>query len=342
MIRRSLFATVLTVACTGLFAAAADPATATAPATTPAAAPDSVKLYLMDGSVLAGRLGTPQIDIQTKYGVLKVPLNDIRTFTPGLASHSDFNEKLQGMINDLGADGFAEREKATEALRKLGPDIRNELNEALKTAETEKQARLTKLIEEIDQGKSSLPDDDSSETWMHNDMVVTPDFTISGQILTKSFMITSNYGPLTVKLADIKTVRKEGAVSEDLKKSITVSGTLISQRTFENSNLKVNKGDIVTVVATGSLSMPPWGGGAVSGPDGGNFGVMQPGNMPGGSLIAKVGQSGPLFKVGAKNKFVVDRAGVLMFGIAMPPEYSSNYQFPGQYDVKITVTRKAP
>src|ERR1035441_2716882 len=101
MIRPSLFATVLTVACLGLSALAADPATSTAPATTPAAPPDGVKLYLMDGSVLAGRLGTQQIEIQTKYGVLKVPLNDIRTFTPGLASHSDFNEKLQVLINDL-------------------------------------------------------------------------------------------------------------------------------------------------------------------------------------------------------------------------------------------------
>jgi hypothetical protein len=340
MIRRVLLGTVLALSCMGMWAATAG-AQEKAGTTAPSAASDGgIKLFLMDGSILAGKLGTQQIDVQTKYGTLKVPLADIRSFTPGLASHSEFNAKLQALIGDLGADGFAEREKATDTLRKMGPDIRNELAEALKTAETEKQARLTKLIEEIDQNKGG-DDDSPGDAWMKNDIVVTNDFTISGQILTKSFDVSSNYGTLSVKLGDVKSVRREGTVPDETRRTFAVAGTLIQQRSFENTNIRVNKGDIVVVSASGTISLQQFaGGGASSGPDGTpNYGAMQPGNLPTGSLIAKFNQNGPLFKVGSKGRFVADRAGVLMFGIAMQNEYA-NYQFPGEYSVKVTVIRK--
>jgi hypothetical protein len=326
MIRRLFLGTALTLACASAVVTSVPSFGQEKAGGAGATAADNLKLYLMDGSVLAGKIGAQAIDVQTKYGTLKIPLSDVRSFTPGLASHTEFNEKLQQYITDLGADGFAEREKATEALRKMGPEIRPELEKALKTAETEKQARLTKLIEEIDQNKQGAGDDDAGgDTWMRNDTIVTPEFTVSGQILTKTFDVTSNYGALTVKLGDIKAVKREG------------------QRNYENSNIRLSKGDVVQITATGSIVMQPWGSNSVSGPDGGNnYGMMQPGNFPGGALIARINQNGPLFKVGSKYSFTADRPGVLMFGIAMQNDYSgSGYQFPGEYTVKIRVIKKA-
>ena len=349
MIRRWSLIRVLSLACMAAVVSASwgdDKGAATAPATAPAPAaekaPDTIKLFLMDGSMLAGKLGTSEIEVKTKYGVLKVPLSDIRSFTPGLASHTEFNERLQQLISDLGADGFAEREKATETLRKMGPEIRGELDKALKTAETEKQARLTKLIEEIDQAKQGMGDEDASgETWQRNDSIVTPDFTIAGQIMTREFAVNSNYGALNVKLGDIKAVRRESTAPEELRRNVTVAGALIPQHGFENTGIRVAKGDVVQLTATGSIMMQPWGNQS-SGPDGGaNFGQMQPGNFPGGALIAKLNQNGPLFKVGSKHTFTADRAGILMFGVAMPGEYQG-YQFPGEYSVKVKVVKKAP
>jgi hypothetical protein len=308
-----------------------------------AAAPaaDPVKLTLMDGSVLAGNLGTDAIEVQTKYGLLKIPLSDIKSFTPGLVSHNDYSEKLTGLIGDLGADGFAEREKATEALRKMGPKIRTELERALKGAAAEQQARLTKLIEEIDQMKAGGGEEEEGGNLQRLDTIVTDDFTVAGTITTKSFSVNSKYGPLTVKLGDIDNVKREGTAPDEVRKNVTVAGGLISQRAFENTGIRVSKGDVVTVTATGSIVMQPWGGNMTSGPDGGNnYGMMQPGNFPGGCLIAKINANGPLFKVGSKNTFTVDRAGIIMFGIAMQNDYNG-YQFPGEYQLKVKVVKKA-
>ena len=68
------------------------------------------------------------------------------------------------------------------------------------------------------------------------------------------------------------------------------------------------------------------------------FGNVQPGNILGGALIAKIGSSNP-FKVGSKHTFTVDKPGVLQFSIAIPGDYT-NYQFPGEYQVKIRIVRK--
>src|SRR5262249_10174376 len=117
----------------------------------------------------------------------------------------------------------------------------------------------------------------------------------------------------------------------------TVAGTLINTHGYQ-TGLRINKGDQIFVTASGSINMTPWGD-TSSDPEGSqNFGTMQPGNIPGGALIARVGTNAP-FKIGDKHNFTADRTGILDFGIAMQGNYSGN-QFPGEYQVKIRVVRK--
>jgi hypothetical protein len=300
--------------------------------------PAPLRFFLMDGSQVSGKLSVADLTVETAFGTLKVPIDSIKSFSPGLSSHPEFQKKLSDLVSDLGADGFAEREKAQQALLKMGAEIEPELKRQLRTAEAERQTRLQKILEEFDSQRDDSDPEASAQDWMPEDAIVTNSFTIVGRITTPGFSVTSQYGTLQLKLADVRRAQRESAEPEEIKKTVSVSGTLIASRSFETA-LKVNRGDQVTITATGTINMTPWGGNMSSGPDGGgNFGNMQPGNIPGGALIAKVGSAIP-FKVGSKHTFTVEKAGVLQFGIAIPGEYT-NYQFPGEYQVKVRVVRK--
>jgi hypothetical protein len=169
--------------------------------------------------------------------------------------------------------------------------------------------------------------------------VVTPGFTIVGRITTASFAVNSNYGTLQVKLSDVRMARRDAAEPEEIRKTFAVSGSVMSSHTFTAPGIRLNRGDQVTISATGSITMTPWGNNAQSGPDGArNYGTMQPGNIPTGTLIGRVA-AGEVFKVGSKYTFTATKPGPIDFSIAIPGDYPGN-SFPGEYEVKIRILRK--
>src|SRR5262249_47471398 len=134
---RGIFAGLVILA-SGLLMGQTKPAGDAIAPTSPRALGD-LKISLMDGAVVVGKLSVPDLAIDTKFGSLKVPVDQILSFAPGLNSHPQFQQALNGYIGDLAADAFADREKAQAALERLGPDIRTEVERQLKTAEAEKQ-----------------------------------------------------------------------------------------------------------------------------------------------------------------------------------------------------------
>ncbi len=293
----------------------------------------------MDGSSVAGKLSVSELAVDTRFGPLKIPVDQIKSFAPGLKSHPEFQAKLNGLIGDLSAEAFADREKAQDELQAMGIDIKGELELALKTAEAEKEMRLTKILEEFE---STAADDSAANThaWVADDVIVTDGFTIVGHITTGNFAIESPYGVLQLKLADVREARRDGLEPEDIRKTITVAGTTVGNHNFTASGLRLNKGDQVTIAAIGSIQMTPFGN-QQSGPDGGaNFGAMPPENILGGTLVGRVGKTGEVIKLGSNHTFTVTKAGVLEMGIAMNQDFAGS-PFPGEYTVKVRVVRKS-
>jgi hypothetical protein len=308
----------------------------------PATQPSPLRITLMDGSAVVGMLSVGELTIETDYGTLKVPVDQIQAFAPGIRSHPDFEAKLNAALKDLSSEAFADREKAQETLVKIGPDLHRELERQLKTAEAEKQMRLQKILEEFEAAESDEDAAPGISSWRPEDVIATANFTIVGRITTNNFAVTSPYGTLQLKLADVREVRRENAAPEEIRKSIAVSGNTAAQRTYTSSNIRLNKGDQVWITAGGQINMTPFGN-MQSGPDGGpNFGMQQPDNIPGGTLIARIStgsSKGEVIKVGSKHNFTAPRAGTLEFSIAIPGDFGGN-QFPGEYQVKIRVLRK--
>jgi hypothetical protein len=311
--------------------------------------PESLKLHLMDGSVITGRLSLKDLSVETKFGMLNVPVANVRSFTPGLTSHPALAKQIASWIEDLGSGTFNDREAAQQALLRLGPSVRAELERRRDDSDAERRTRVKAILSEFEQAQEDADDSTSerstsstSATYIQDDSIVTSDFTIVGRIVPQSFDVSSLYGPLTVKLADIRRVDRDGPKKEELPTNFTVTSAHIVQNGTLNTNIRLERGDSVTVSATGSIVLTPWGNQASSGPDGAsNYGTFNFGGrpIPIGALIAKVGNGEEYFKIGSRQTFTAAKTGPLILAIAMHPGQAGN-EFPGQYKVKVHVQRK--
>ncbi len=304
--------------------------------------PKHMRLHLLDGSVISGDLSVGEIEVETAFGKLIVPIDRIRSLKPGLDSYPKVLAEIEGLIKNLGSDDYKTREQAHKDLAAMGTKIRHELERFAADENAEIKRHVGEILKELDQQAEEMADDDEAnaeQPWIRLDTLVTTDFTVVGQVSPKEFGIASKYGPLTIQLADVKLGERPTGVREPLRKTVTVEGANLAQRGFKSTGIRVQAGDRISLRADGNIIMSPWGGNAASGPDGmPNYGWYVPNQIPGGSLVAKIGDKGTIFKVGRQSTFVAKNAGVLQLAIGMQAEYANEgYQYPGRYEVKLKI-----
>ncbi len=309
--------------------------------------PEALKLHLMDGSLITGRLALKDLTVETKFGTLNVPVANIRSFTPGLASHPALAKQIAGWIEELGSGTFNDREEAQKSLMKLGPAVRAELERRKDDSDAERRTRVRAILAEFEQAQDDSDESASDRSassantaYLQDDTIETSEFTIVGHIVPQSFAISSLYGPLTIKMADIQRVDREVEKKEELPTNFTVTSAHMVHNGMLNTNIRVERGDSVTVTASGSIALTPWGNQASSTPDGTpNFGFFTNRQIPIGALIGKIGSGDDFIKLGSHATFTAQKSGLLQLAIAMRPEQAGN-EFPGSYKVKIRVNRK--
>ncbi|HMC11366.1 MAG TPA: hypothetical protein VKH44_08755 [Pirellulaceae bacterium] len=311
----------------------------------PPLGPRHIRLRLLDGSVISGDLSVSEISVETDFGKLVVPIDRIRRLTPGLDSNTKLSQRIETLIKNLASDDYQTREQAHKDLAALGRKAQKELQRFVSDDNAEIKRHVGEILKEIEEQAEERDDDEDAtfeQPWIRPDTVVTSDFTVLGKVSPKEFKIESKYGPLTIQLADVKQGERETAARESFRKTVTVEGTNLAQRSFKSTGLKVQAGDKISLKADGSLVMSPWGGNSSSGPDGAaNYGWYIPNQIPGGALVARVGEKGTIFKVGRQLNFVAKNSGVLQLAIGMQAEYANeHYAFPGQYSVKLRVDPK--
>lgn len=320
-------------------------AEAEVPATPPPPVnPKLVMLHLQDGTVIAGEMTIDQISVETEFGKLDVPLDKIRSITPGLASSPELAAKVNGLIEALGSDDYKSREQSHKDLQAMGLKVHRILEAYRNDENVERKRHIGEILKEFEEQVSHQDEDEEpmDRPLIVKDTVVTEDFTIVGKISPALFKVSSKYGPLNVGLADLKRADRPRNVKEAIRKIVQVPGDTLVQRSFKNSGIKVEAGDKITIKADGSIVMSPWGADQSSGPDGGaNFGWYVQNQIYGGALVAKIGDRGTVFKVGSKSTFVAKTSGTLQFAIAMQAQYSQQgYSYPGNYNLKVTVEGK--
>ena len=307
--------------------------------------PQHIRLHLLDASVIGGDLSVSEINVDTPFGKLVIPIERIRSFQPGLGSYPKLAGEIDTLIKDLGSDDYQTREQAHKSLTAMGVKVRKELERFAADENPEIKRHVGEILKALQEQADEQADDDEMATdqpWIRLDTVVTTDFTVLGKISPDEFKIASKYGPLTVKLADVKFAERETVVRESFLKNVTVDGANLAQRVFKSSGVRVQTGDKITIKAEGNITMSPWGGNAASGPDGmQNYGWYVPNQIPGGALVARIGEKGTIFKVGRQSTFVAKTSGVVQLAIGMQAEYANEgYQYPGQYNVKLRIDPK--
>jgi hypothetical protein len=311
------------------------------PAESPSTAdPEVVRLHLMDGSMIAGKLSVKEIEIETKFGTLKVPIESIRSFTPGLASHPELGKQVYSLIDKLGSADYDERELAQKELQRMGEPVRPELEKHAADGDKERRERIKALLEELDEAGEDEEAEPRRDWLIPHDAIETSEFTAIGKIVTPQFSIDSKYGPLTIKLSDVRRGERSSTKKANQEKNVKVEGANLVQRGMKETGIRVERGDKIVITAEGTITMTPWGNGVVSSPDGGgNFGWLVQGSLPGGMLVATIGNNTQYLKVGSRATIRAPKSGNLRLGVAMQQDYA-NQEFPGGYDVKIVVERK--
>ncbi len=304
------------------------------------AAAKQVRLVLHDGSILVGELKVDSIKVDTRFGQLTVPVEQLRGFRPGLANQPERHAKLQALIETLGDTDTKKQARAKQELTLMGPAIRRRLRAALTKDDAKRNAQLDAILATLDSQAGDDDENSDSGPLLLEDTIDTTDFTIVGKIVPSKFTLTNRWGTLTVKLEDIAHARCGGGQQlEDQRKTLTLTGEYLAQVKFKSSGIQVAKGDRIVVQADGTISRSTSSSYRSTPSGSSRFGTYSSNpQIIGGTLVARLG-GGKVFKVGAKASIVADRAGTLRFAIAMRPDYVGRYQFLGQYNVKVRVER---
>src|SRR5579859_2276738 len=126
-----------------------------------------MRLHLMEGSVVTGKLSTETVTVETAFGKLDVPVANIVSFTPGLDSHPEERKKIGRLIQQLGSNAAAERDAAERTLTDMGKAIHDELSRYAADDDTERRTRVQKILAELEE----VEDDDdldptAARTWL--------------------------------------------------------------------------------------------------------------------------------------------------------------------------------
>jgi hypothetical protein len=301
--------------------------------------PREVRLQLWDGSILTGDLGIDSIHIDTKFGMLEVPVSNIQYLRPGLESIPELNEKLKNLVEQLGDKEFQAREQAHRELLAMGVSIRNQLRTFNDGGSAERKKHLQTLTEEIEElAEDEDPAQTANSSLDVEDSITTGDFTIVGRIRENEFSLKTKYGDLQIKLKDIRSGdRTWGVTASAVRKAVDIDATAFFQREPAKTRIRVKAGDRISIKASGSVNWASWGN-MTSTPEGiGNQGQWN--GMNCGALAARIGKNGDVIKVGEKAEFVAKVSGELFLGVAMQDNFANQegYQWNGKYTARIVV-----
>jgi hypothetical protein len=308
----------------------------------PAAIPGEVDVHFLNGSIVRMIVHSDKLEVATQYGKLAVPIKDIRAIEFGLHYPDGAAEKIATAVKNLGSDIFQDREDAIRALIDFGslaypavlaaskekdpPQISIGANEVLKKL----QAKLTKA-----DLKTSA-----------EDKIITPKFTIVGDILTPTIKAKADYfGDVELSLAKMRILKAVGGPSMEVQVSIDASQYAVHGRWLD-TKFRVESKAVLQITASGGIDMFPNGGGGFnSGPAG--FNAMRGGGRPffgkgnklgfinpnqhGGMLIGKIGEDGEPFFIGESYDGSQEAEGNLYLHIG-PSQWGMSV---GSYEVKI-------
>ncbi len=303
------------------------------PAAAPGGKPAIVEVHYTNGSIVFMTLADQNIEVQTAFGKLIVPHNQIEAIEFGQHLDKETQEKVHAFIQQLGDSNFQKRELAFKSLVQLGHQAYPALVEVQQSKDQEIAIRAQQAVKLIEQ---QLP-----AKLLHrkkDDVIYTKPFTIVGQIQNPTLTAHAEFfGDLNLKPAHLLAIGRPKTSSVPMQLAIDSAKYGSATDQWLATGFQVQQGQTLTITATGTIDLvPPQAGKYMSGPWGWNNAGKSQMNVE-GTLQGKIGPNGPVFTIGDSYQQVADHSGEVYLHIV--PCIWGNASL-GSFQVKIAVEQK--
>ena len=280
-----------------------------------------------DGSLVRMTILQEHLEVQTKYGKLKIPVKDIRRIEFGLHLPEGVGPQIQAAIQLMGSNVYKQREGAVRDLVDLGHLAYPAVQKAAASADLEVAQRAASVLKQI-----SLKVAPESLRLASDDTIQTVEFPIIGRIVSPTIKAYSvHFGELSLKLSDLRVMSLRGGQDDtDLIVDAAKHGSQPDQ--WLDTGISVAPNLKLTIRTDGQVDLWPQGPGQyLTGPKGyttaGKGGVFMA-----GTLIGRVGESGKAFIVGEQYEGTPSHEGKLYLHIVPSPWNNAS---SGNYRVRI-------
>lgn len=182
-----------------------------------------VEVKYIDDSTMKLKLLDDRLEVSTKYGVLHVPVADVRKIEFASRVPADVAEKVSAAIGKLNHADYKVRETATAELKALRERAYPLTLKALKHDDPEVSRRADEIVKFI-QLKTPAGLLECREC----DVIHTDDSKITGRLTAEVLRVsTFQFGDQQLKLADLRTLRSgPAAVAEEAAAAAQAPGNM--------------------------------------------------------------------------------------------------------------------
>jgi hypothetical protein len=307
---------------------------------TPATAPkNEAEVQFANGSTVRMAILQETVEVQTRYGKLSVPLDDIQRIEFGVHLSPEFAKQVNEGLAKLASVQYADREDGARELTALGPHAYCALLKAMKSTDQEVARRAEKIIADI---RNRYPEKELRSR--EEDVIATPAFTIVGRIISPALKGKSEYfGSVQLQLSQMRQLRHLHSAGE-IQVAIDASQFGSQHGQWMDTGVTVEGNTTLVIVVTGTIDIYPQSPGQyLSTPKGygnillaaGTKVTPTPANMRNysGALFGRVGDNSDAFYIGDRFEGSPGRDGKLYLHVVPSPWNNAS---AGSYHVKIT------
>jgi hypothetical protein len=286
-----------------------------------------------DGSLVRMTILQDDLEVNTKYGKLTIPLSDIRRIDLGLHLPEGLEVKIDQSIRLLSSNAYKDREDASKGLIQAGHlaypflkkvslsndlEVANRVGGVMKRIADKHPPELLKMKEE--------------------DVIHTTEFPVIGRIAAPTIKAHSaHFGELALKLSDLRTVHLRAAGgSTEFTLDASKHGSAADQ--WHDTGVNVDASVRLVVQGDGQVDLWPQGPGQYMTTPKGYTTAGKGSTYMAGALVGRVGDTGKIFLIGERYDGSPGDEGRLWMQIVPSPWNNAS---TGSYRVRITTDHVA-
>jgi hypothetical protein len=292
-----------------------------------------VEVRFADGSAVRMLLTNAPLEVTTRFGKMRVPVDQIKEITFATRIPGDIAARIDLAAIRLASDDPKEREAAVAELYSHQELAYPMLEKLTKSPDIEVKKQAQRMVAAL---REKLPEE--RLRYKLHDTVIADSFTIVGRIDNVTLKGKSIYfGEQTLRICDLRGLRR--APDDGTEKVVFLDavkhGAPVTN--WFNTGVEVTRDTILDIRADGEIDLYPIGaelGMYRAGPAGNpQWGVARDRTMP-GKLIGRIGEKGVEFEIGPRYEGAAKGEGKLFLRIGGSP-----WQVvpAGQYRVQITI-----